>query len=541
MSNGKKIFTAIALYLTAVCIIALAMPGISAAEDFEGENKLLKKLSQEELVAYFGLRYSLNDHQKRQYLSIPSAAGRREWMERYWIEADPTPASELNERRIEHEERVKLARKLFGMKKPPGWDRRGEVLIRFGMPAIRRKVPADIGFYRMIPPGEMWYYQALDMLVAFQNFSLSGEFIFAFEVYGMTGREQQDKLKAIAEFLSNTPQEELQVVPAHEIAAIANFNPDNIDYIADPNVRAEMGRDLIAAIESEKREKSKNNFQKYMKENPVIYSFELNEDRLPLFFDVTTFSGGEGAIRTEVNFEIPTSDLEFLRSGDTLRSNVRIELVVRDIESKEVARKSDIVRASQTGGQVWQGPGYIPGQLAVALEPGYYRIGIEATDTGSGKKGVFRTNIELASMDNMLAMSDVLFASTIRETSGLVKFQKGNLQVVPHPLHAYKIPYPLTFYFEIYGLDTDREGLAFYSVDYRIIPVSKRRKGPVLEEPPPAIDSSFETTGFGSTQVQRLEISTVNLWEGTFQLIVSIMDRRTRETVEKRANFSVLE
>ena len=530
-----------ALGIVTFFLLQFFLPSPGMSEKFDGETALLKKLSTRELVTYFGLRYSLNKHQMKQLLSKPTETGRNEWIDRYWIELDPTPATEKNERRIEHETRVQLSRELFKMKKAPGWDRRGETLIRWGMPAARRSISANIGFYRMFPPGELWYYKSLDMIVAFQNFNLKGEFIYAFETYGLTGREQLDKLKALSEYLTFTPVEILTNSPSKTLEAISRFNPDKIDYMADPDIRAEMGRDMIAAIEAEKNQKRRNNFQKYLRENPVIYSCELKDDQLPIFFDITTFNGGMGVIRTEINFEIPVREIKFQRKANMLSANIRLEVLVRDLEFRKVAESSDIVNISQTGGDVWQGPGHIPGQLVLALSPGYYRIGIEATDLGSQRQGAFRTNIELPSMDDRFALSDILFASTIRKAEGVVKFQKGDLQVVPHPLHAYKIPFPLTFYFEMYGLDTDSEGLAFYTVDYKIIPITKRRKGPVLEEPPPAISSEFETKGFGSTQTQRLEIATNNLWEGTFQLIVSVMDRRTRETIEKRSNFSILE
>ena len=37
--------------------------------------------------------------------------------------------------------------------------------------------------------------------------------------------------------------------------------------------------------------------------------------------------------------------------------------------------------------------------------------------------------------------------------------------------------FPLIFYFEIYGLDTDDEGIAFYRVEYRIVPLEKTAMG----------------------------------------------------------------
>ncbi len=540
MIDKKKGFWLYPSLLIATAAILCLFPAKTAAEDFKGETELLKKLSNDELIDYFGLKYSLNDYQKKQFLTLKTRAERDKWLERFWIINDPTPTTPVNERKIEHETRVKLARKLFGRSKAPGWDRRGEVLIRYGVPATRTKVPADIGFYRAIPPGELWYYRSLDMLVAFQNFNLKGDFIFAFDVYGMTGREQQDKLQAIAQYLGNYPADAWVYTSPEDIRALRNLNPDDIDYIADVDVRTETPSDMIDAINAERTQKSKNNFEKEMKEHPVIYSYEVKENPLPVFFDVTSFNGGPGIIRTDLNFEIPTSELRFERTGDSLNARIKLEALVRDIDFNEAGYAQTIVTASQRGGRSFQGPGLIPGQITLSLKPGYYRVGIQATDLKSGRRGAYKTSLELEPLDGKLVLSDIQFASSIRETTENVKFLKGNLQIVPHPVHAYKMPFPLTFYFEIYGLETGDDGLSLYTVDYRIIPVSPKRKGPVLVDEETAISSKFETSGFGSTQAERIEIATDNLWEGTFRLYIAVMDRRTRETAGRFANFSIL-
>jgi hypothetical protein len=182
----------------------------------------------------------------------------------------------------------------------------------------------------------------------------------------------------------------------------------------------------------------------------------------------------------------------------------------------------------------------VPAQIVLALEPGYYRIGIEARDRTSRRRAAYLTNVELAPYTASPAVSDIQFASSIRETEANQDFVKGNLQVVPHPSHAYRKPNPLWMYFEIYGLDTDPEGLAYYRVEYRIVPLEKRRRGPVLEETSAAITSSFETSGYGTTQPQRLSVATENLWEGKFRFIVTVTDRRTLRTATKREDFSIV-
>jgi len=529
--------TALAVILTLHC--AGSAP---RAEDFRGENDLLRKIEPKERLAYFGLRYSLNNFAKRHYLSMPTRRERDEWLERYWAMNDPTPATRENERRIEHELRVRIARSEFGMKKAPGWDKRGECLIRWGWPGIRSSFPANIGFYRMLPPGEMWYYYRLDMTILFHDFNLNGIHIFAIEPQVMSARESLDKMRAISQYSKLVPAEDSQFDQGSALMALKNFNPDNIDYVASPDMRAQLATTTFEdVVRQDQLRESKNNFYMYMEEKPTIYSFEMDEDLLPVAFDITSFNAGDGKIRTDINFEVPTRELQFERRDGLLRAEVELSVLVRDIDMNEVASGTEFTGATQEGGQTFDGPAYIPGQVAVTLEPGYYRIGIEARDMKSGRMGVYRTNVELPPLHEGLALSDILFASTITQVDKTVRYQKGNLQVVPHPLHAYRIPYPLTFYFEIYGLDTDNEDMALYSVEYRVIPITKKKTGLTHEEIPTAVESRFETSGFGPSQPQRLEIATDNLWEGSFRLIVTVMDRRTRESVYKKANFSILD
>ncbi len=538
MSRSSSVKWVILLFQ--ILLVFLLLPASASSESFKGDTELIAKLSPEERYTYFGLQYLMSKHQVRQFLSLETSAERTAWIERFWIDNDPTPATEKNERRIEHEKRVALARKLFGMKKAPGWDRRGETLIRFGMPGYRVKTFGDIGFYRMVPPGEMWYYESLDMLIQFHDFNLNGEHIFAIEPQGLTGREVLDRMKLAIEHSIRHEMQGIYLSP-EEVGAISNFNPDRIDHTADPDVRLATPKDLIAGFEMEKMERSANNFYKYMKENPIIYSFELDAKILPVYFDVTAFRGGPDLIRTEINVEVPTRELRFINREGALSADVELKVLVRDFDMNPVAEASDVIQASQRGTETFQGPSLIPGQVIVTLEPGYYRLGIEVIDLHSERSGNLRTNIELASFERSLFLSDIQFASSIRETEENAKFVKGNLQVVPHPLHAYRIPFPVTIYLEIYGLDTDDEGLAFYDMEYRIIPLQKRRRGPVLEEMPAAISSKFEMSGYGPMQLQRLEIATDNLWKGPFELIVTVRDRRTLHSAERSAGFSILE
>ncbi len=113
--------------------------------------------------------------------------------------------------------------------------------------------------------------------------------------------------------------------------------------------------------------------------------------------------------------------------------------------------------------------------------------------------------------------------------------------MIPHPVHAYRKPDPVKFYFEIYGLDLDEEDFGFWEVEYSVEPKEKKREGPVYKDVATVMSSKVNASGFGSTQHERLEIDSKDLWEGSFRLRVRVMDRRTRKSVETQTSFSILE
>ncbi|MCX5752496.1 MAG: hypothetical protein NTW97_02485, partial [Candidatus Krumholzibacteria bacterium] len=204
-----------------------------------------------------------------------------------------------------------------------------------------------------------------------------------------------------------------------------------------------------------------------------------------------------------------------------------------------VARGKDRIKPVLPGNAVAPAT-LLPGQVVLSLEPGYYRIGIEAFDRISKKRAAAVRTVSLAGCGGSPALSDIQFASGLGEAGENTRFVKNGLLVVPHPCRAYRKPFPLSFYFEIYGLDADAEGRVFYRIEYKIVPIEKKRWGPVFIETPMTISSSFETSGYGSTQPQRLSIATDELWEGPFRLDVTVTDRRSFRAATKSEDFSIL-
>ncbi len=520
----KAVITISAALLIVSCRPALVFPQYEYVELY-GEKELVEYLPAGERQAYYALRYLMNKYQRKQFLLLDTPEQHTTWIDRFWKQLDPTPTTEKNERKIEHRRRVNEAVVNYWRSKPPGWDRRGEILIRFGSPDHKERTWAHIGYGEQRSPGVIWYYYSLGFLVSFVDEFLNGDYTYfkdhySFDYIDFLRRENiaHDARSELGR-AAGASSRSMMILPQHMDPHFGDpsyaLNPNFIEHYA----ASDLSQIVIKNAEKNRptnyehywADKAADNFFMYLKERPFLHTCDLIESRLPTFFDVTAFRGGPGIVRTEVSFEVPAHEIDFRMIDGAYRAKVDLSVLVSDYAMNEICfAESEIVAAAPTEESV-NGASLLPGQVILSLEPGYYRLAVEAVDRRTGKRGGYTTNLELGCLDTCLVLSDIQFASSIRETEEGGRFVKGNLEVVPHPLHAYLKPFPLTFYFEIYGLDADREGMTFYSIEYSIIPLEKRRWGPVLKEITTAVSSKFQTTGYGSMQPQRLEIATDNL------------------------------
>jgi len=554
----KRIFLPWYPLVAFIASVSISSPARTADEyrAFD-EYGLYRKLAHRERKQYDSLQYLFNDYQKKQYLSSEDSSARLEWLDRFWLMLDPTPTTARNERKTEHETRVALALKLFPIKEPPGWDDRGEVLIRFGMPDTRERIWSSIGRFEQKMPGEIWRYGSPEMLVTFTDHYLNGRYYRNYMPKGeeswtdfyreggfgktsrMTIEENSAAYSGSNPIIVNTLPEHID---PHQTDQLNMFNPESMDFVAGRQMRRILFPSLKMHIDDEyrKADRALTAFHTNLLREKFLHYPDLDLGMLA-FFDICSFDAGNGKVRTEINFEVPLDELEIREKDGRISAEVELRVLVRDIDMNKIGSKNEIVSFRAATGSGSRIPGLIPGHVVLTLDPGYYRFGVETVDSNCGKRGVFSVSRRIESFRDTPAVSDILFAKQITAAGEPNRYMKGNLVVVPHPLHLYRRPHPLVFYFEIYGLGTDMEDRSFYSVEYSIEPVERRRAGLVYEEITPVISSSFETSGYGSRQPQRLEIDTGELREGRYRLNVRVMDRRTRETVKRTAVFAILE
>ena len=484
-----------------ISLFIIAISVLAVPHSCYDEEALFARLDPGEQETLRCLHLLMNPFQQKQYLALPTREARAAWVERFWTELDPTPTTARNERRIEHEQRVAFARERFPSSEGPGWDRRGEIYILYGEPDTRTVIDAELIHPSVYPPKEKWHYRALNTYVTFEDLTHNGEYTYEILSYS-TGR----------------------------LESVRGGDPDY-----NPSVFAGRPAVNIPSLDATEREFSNPRKQ------PYCHTCDLVMNRFPLYFDVSSFRGGPGTVMTEVSFEIPANDILFVPDDEGSCAEVDFRVMVRDFSFDSVTAGATRISVTIPGMESMEKFDRLDGQLRLSLEPGYYRLGIEAIDRNARRSCAYKTNVTIRGMDSRPALSDIQFARLIREARGDERFTKGNLQIVPHPLHAYRKPDPVRIYFEIYGLETDRNDMAFYSIEYRVEPLEKRRWGPVLVDDRLVKSSKFDLSGYGSRQTQRLEIDTSDLWPGRYELQVVVRDRISRTNVSQSARLSVVE
>ncbi|MBI4721183.1 MAG: GWxTD domain-containing protein [Chitinivibrionia bacterium] len=513
------------------------------ALDAEAASKLSPSMRQE--IA--GLQYLLNKYQIRQFLSLASDSLRSDWLRMFWKSQDPTPSTAANEKRMEHSVRTRLARQYFAKDAWPGWDKRGEVFIRYGPPDFREKVWGEITNRRMFPPGEIWFYKLMNMLVSFQNFGLKGEYIYSLDPLGADQNLSPDMVEFLLydtehSLSSHIPQDLLELydrdlVPGDERIDRAPQLPENIDAIMNPDQQNFEVSTASEVFQRDKMHEAANNFETALKETPVNYPFNFTAIPLPFFFDIDQFKAGNGLNRIEIHVEIPAGT-ENAR-GATAFETVA---VVWDAEYHEIARSERTLSFEPAPGEQKK-THLLPAQHVFTMERGYYRASISARERGTERATDYRTAVSVEDLYGSLAVSGILFAQRITEARTPTAFTRGPLEIIPHPIHAYRKSFAIPVYFEIYNLRLNDRGSSSYAVEYKIVPHSAQKKHfwDQFENTVPAVSSRFVGSGRAADELQRISLKTDNLSKGSYDLLITVEDENARAVAFRKASFSIVE
>lgn len=545
--------------LLLACVVLVLSPASPRADEYKIKQAEIERLSTQMKEEFAGLHYLLNPYQIRQFLSLDSDEERVSWIELYWKQRDPTPTTPENEMEIEHNIRVKIARQAYRLNRWPGWDKRGEVFIRYGPPNYLGKLWGDINVRGMEPPGELWYYTRHNMLVSFQNFGLNGEFIYSIDPLGPATKFSPELTEFLLydtnELLSQQiPQQYLEYYAAPAYAPVPQSSEPGreeaymmsrervldpgIDAIMDPDRVDMLPSNVMDVFQRDKIREVANNFEITLEDTPSSYPFNFEQKPLPFYFAVDQFRGGDEKNRVDVSLELPVSI-----GNDTVRDDMyHAQVVIWDADYREVSRRStDIVIQADESVIDWSS--LIPSQIIVALNRGYYRMGISIEGDQSGRSSSYRTTFDCEPYGVRLSISDILFARSITEANSPSMFTRGAMDVVPHPSRAYSRRVSMPIYFEIYNLTLDERGVSSYTLEYKIVPRTNQKKtlADRFQSASPVVSSKFQSSGFGPSESQPLFIRLDNLSKGAYDLLITLTDDVTQQVVTQTGTFSLVD
>lgn len=105
----------------------------------------------------------INDRERKQYQQLKSLEDKVEFFKRFWLVRDLTPATEVNERLVEHYQRLNYARKYYSSIDWRGYDDRGRIYIKYGEPDEIVSDPVPSFSY----PLETWAYYRFGSAITF--------------------------------------------------------------------------------------------------------------------------------------------------------------------------------------------------------------------------------------------------------------------------------------------------------------------------------------------------------------------------------------
>ena len=514
---------------------------------------------------------------ERETEALKQAKDRQVLLQQFWKRRDPTPITDVNERRVEHFRRVAYAREHFGSAVFP-WDRRGEIYVRYGTPShksasgdrLRESHPEDWAVKQRLLDRVDW---AAEILLS--DYAADGD--SANVTHRGTGAEQaQRQLERQFQRLYNRSSERNQkseqirkrAESAMAVGGLGAFLGRPIFPIQDRRaweywIYPGLGEGVeivfrqmpgapdgvfdYAVLPAEMATKMRHLWGPLIPEQ--IISQAPREIYVPAFLAEplyyaaypATFRGLGDSTRVEIYYGFPASALT--RDGGDVRINRGAVLYNAKGDPVFKAAKRVVLRVDGK-------TGIIPDVIALDVKPGSYYLAVQAIEERSGRTQVYGMPLRVPSYRHgKLRLSDIEMAASIEQTTEKGHFVKQNLEVIPLATRHYTQRHLVYLYYEIYGLSQDAFGQTDYQISYRLKPRSGQSFGAKvlsglgklvgIDQNEEQIAISYDQTGDADNVVNYLALDLSGSEPGEYVIEVAAMDRIDGQKVTKAATFKL--
>ena len=501
---------------------------------------------------------------------------RQAFLNRFWKRRDPTPITEVNERRVEHFRRVAYAREHFGSTVFP-WDRRGEIYVRYGTPSHksasrdrqRESHPEDWAIKQRLLDRVDWAAEILlSDYAASDGDSLTHRGAGAERAQRQLDRQFQRLYSRSSERNQKSEQIRKRAESAMAVGGLGIFLGRPIFPIQDRRaweywIYPGLGEGVeivfrqmpgapdgvfdYAVLPAEMATKMRHLWGPLIPEQ--IISQAPREIYVPAFLAEplyyaaypATFRGLGDSTRVEIYYGFPASALT--RDGGDVRINRGAVLYNAKGDPVFKAAKRVVLRVDGK-------TGIIPDIIALDVKPGSYYLAVQAIEERSGRTQVYGMPLRVPSYRHgKLRLSDIEMAASIEQTSKEGHFVKQNLEVIPLATRHYTQRHLVYLYYEIYGLSQDVFGQTDYQISYRLKPRSGQLFGAKvlsglgklvgIDQNEEQIAISYDQTGDADNVVNYLALDLSGSEPGEYVIEVAAIDRRDGQKVTKTASFKL--
>ncbi len=502
---------------------------------------------------------------------------RKVFLEQFWKRRDPTPITDVNERRVEHFRRVTFALEHYGEGVMP-WDRRGEVYVRYGEPdhlsasgARAREFPAPVRAVkqRLINLAD-WAAEIL--LKDYANadgdstdatYRGAGADRARRQLEGQASRlrirtrrnrggeevrqraESEMVIGGLAPFLGR-PVFPIQDQRAWEYWTYVGVG-GGIEIVFRQVPGAPKGVFDYAVLPGDMSVKMRLMWQPLQPE--AVMRTAATERYIPQFLldplqfaaYPATFRGKGDSTRVEVYFGFLASVLT--ENGQKVR--LQRGAVLYGANGDPVYRAVER-SVFQVDGTV----GVIPDMVALDVAPGSYYLAVQAVDEVSGKTQVYGMPLRVRSYrSGKLRLSDIELAASIEPTNEPGRFVKQDLQVIPQATRFYTQRHQVHLYYEIYGLTQNDFGQTDYQIVYTLQPKEEKKlRAKILggvgqlmgvDQKEEVITVSYDQAGSIEDVASYLAVDLAGSDSGEYVIKVAVTDRVSNETTNRTTSFKI--
>jgi|GEM_PF-3590268 GWxTD domain-containing protein len=468
----------------------------------------IEMLPEKEHPLYKDFSLFVGTEEAETYEKSDSTAQEKRWQD-FFEMRDPVPLTPENERLIEHYARVTYARRSFSGGKFP-WDRRGDIVIRYGLPDYVHQDRQLIEFGDNVHAkgqqpnsGESWLYQHLKDPDGNDSVVLTFENIMA--------SRQYDYPPIFPNNYNWDPKFGTNATHPYYISGRV------IEVTPEQHVPREMG-----------------------------LPFEF-------VYDPVAFRDEDGRTRLEIAYGIP-AEYRVTEDAGMLDQALDMGVVLYGRGWKRVLADSSwspLFRPSEE-----EIPGLAIAVQVIEVPPGDYLMAVQAHDRLNQWYGVRRDSISIPDFTTPgLQMSGIRLATRVPpEVEDPDLDVRTGDRLAPNPAKQYLQGAAVHFYLEVYNLEQFQMDQSRYQIDIavrHVEPATKDRRliwrllsdvERVLGDPAEqqTVTMVFEQSGEETEAIWSSAISTDQFWAGLYTLSVAVTDLISQQTVAQTQVFEMV-